>query len=460
MISPTRLLCFLALAVLFHTPALAQDKVTADVKTTGVYRRIRASLDAVPAIDTHDHLMPLEMLPRDPTPAGQAVTLRCLFANSYFSWTSQVAPWPADHNFDTWWQAAKPVFPKARAVSFYRYLLPAWRDLYGVDFDTLTDEQATDLNQKIATNYADQQWYDEVIIERANIELIVDDPFWGRFDFENAFPKTKYMSGVLNVSTLVTGHHPSRSSGTSSPYWFAQKNGLKVETLDDYLALVTAIFEAASAARLVGLKSTQAYERTLLYDKVSKDRAAKALGKTVEETTPEERKDFEDYIFWHLAELSAKYDMPFQIHTGQARVQGSNPLNLANLIEGNPRTKFALFHGGYPWVGETGVLAQRFRNVWIDSNWLPQLNYTMAKRAYQEWLDAVPANRILWGADNVYPESIYGATMTMRQCLAEALAEKVLRGELREDDATAIGRMILRDNALELFPKLKNRLWK
>jgi len=41
-----------------------------------------------------------------------------------------------------------------------------------------------------------------------------------------------------------------------------------------------------------------------------------------------------------------------------------------------------------------------------------------------------------------------------------ALAEKVLRGELREEDALPIGRQILRENALALFPQLKNRLWR
>ena len=42
---------------------------------------------------------------------------------------------------------------------------------------------------------------------------------------------------------------------------------------------------------------------------------------------------------WRLCELSAKYEIPFQIHTGDARIQGSNPMNLVNLIEANPRTK-------------------------------------------------------------------------------------------------------------------------
>ena len=432
-----------------------------DVKDTDIYRRIRDSIDQVSAIDTHDHLRPFELLPRDPTPSGQQVTLRCQWAGSYFGWTSRVEPWPDDLVFDTWWNRAKPVFANARATSFYRYMLPAWRDLYGVDFNTITDEQARTMNEQIVKNYADSKWQDDVITEKAKIELMVNDPYWGRLDLDNCFPKTKYMAGVLNVTTLVTGHHPSRSTGTSSPYWFAEKNGMKLETMDDYLAVVNAIFDKAVAVRtVVGLKSTQAYERTLYFEKVPKERAALAFGKSLNELSDEEQKDFEDYMFWHLAGLSAKYEFPFQIHTGQARVQGSNPMLLANLIEGNPRTKFCLFHGGYPWIGETGVLAQRFTNIWIDSNWLPQLNYTMAKRAYQEWLDAIPSNRILWGADNAYAEGIYGATVTTRQCLAEALAEKVIRKEIREEDALYIGRQIMRENALALFPSLKGKLWR
>jgi predicted TIM-barrel fold metal-dependent hydrolase len=51
--------------------------------------------------------------------------------------------------------------------------------------------------------------------------------------------------------------------------------------------------------------------------------------------------------------------MPFQIHTGQGRIQSSSPMNLINVIEGNPGTKFILFHGGFPWIGETGAIVQK-----------------------------------------------------------------------------------------------------
>ena len=131
---------------------------------------------------------------------------------------------------------------------------------------------------------------------------------------------------------------------------------------------------------------------------------------------------------------------------------------LVDLIEANPQTKFVLFHGGFPWIGETGVIAMRHKNVWVDSCWLPTLSYTVAKRAYQEWLEVMPSNRLMWGADAVQAEGIYAATEFTRECLADALAEKIERGELREEHALRIGGQIMRENALALFPKLRRRV--
>lgn len=79
----------------------------------------------------------------------------------------------------------------------------------------------------------------------------------------------------------------------------------------------------------------------------------------------------------------------------------------------------------------------------------------MSKRAQHEWLEQMPSTRILWGGDCNHCEGIYGSTELTR--LAEVLAEKVERGDLLEQHADRIGRQILRDNALELFPQLKDR---
>lgn len=447
--------CFLVLHLCsFSSIALAED-----VKETAVYARIKTGIDAVSAINTHDHLMPFEKIRhRNKTDRGVGMTLRSIWAGSYFTWIHPLEPWPEDGSFDTWWAKAQHNFTNARATSFYRYLLPAFRDLYGIDFDTITPKQARQLNDRIFENYKTDKWLHEVITERANIELMVVDPYWARLDFTTHYPFTVTL---CNVTSLVRGFHRSEfNDPNDNPYEFARRKEMEINSLDDYVAVLDQLLFEARRKKAICLKSTLAYSRTLKFEDVPKERAAAAFGKHRKELTRRQIKDFEDFVMWRLVELSAKHNLPFQIHTGQARIQGSNPMLLVDMIQANPKTKFILFHGGFPWVGETGVIAMRHSNVWIDSVWMPTLSYTMAKRAYREWLEAVPSNRIMWGSDTGTAEGIYGATEFTRQCLAEALAEKVIRGELLEKDARHIGRQIMRENALELFPQLKERLWR
>ncbi len=430
-----------------------------DIKQTPLYARIKAKLDAVPAVDTHDHLRSFVGIPgRVDTPRGRGMTLHSLWSQSYLMRTTRLTPWPADGSFDTWWDDAHDDFDDARATSFYRYLLPAFRDLYGVEFDTITRDQARDLSERIFDNYKDDEWLKDVITKRANIELMFIDPYWNRLQFGREY---KFSVPVLNVTTLIRSSHPDRHpTASNSPYAYAQGREMSTESFDDFLAVIDEIFADAVAANTVCLKSTQAYERTLRYERVERERAAELYGRSPEEMSESEQKEFEDFMFWHVCQLSVKYELPFQVHTGDARIQGSSPMLLVNVIEANPDTKFILFHGGYPWVEETGAIAMKHRNVWIDSCWLPTLSYTMARRAYQEWLDAVPSDRIMWGADTVNAEGIYAATEFTRECLAEALALKVERGELLEAHADRIGRQIMRENALKLFPSLRRMLWR
>lgn len=430
-----------------------------DIKTTPVYSRIKASIDSVRAIDTHDHLQAFDQITnRVETPRGRGMTLYSVWRNSYLTRTTRITPWPSDRRFDTWWRDAADDFDNARATSFYRYLPLAFRDLYGVDFDTIFPEQASHLSDRIFDNYKDDKWLKDVVTRRANIELMFIDPYWNRLQFAREY---QFSVPVLNVTTVMRGSHPERfSSAADSPFAYAMRKSLPTKTFDEFLAVIEHLFEEATGAGAVCLKSTQAYERSLDYAHVTKEQAAAVYGKSPKEATDAEQKQFEDYMFRHICRLSAAHEMPFQVHTGDARIQGSNPMLLVPVIAEHPETKFILFHGGYPWVGETGAIAMKHRNVWIDSCWLPTLSYTMAKRAYQEWLEVVPSDRIMWGADTKDAEGIYAATEFTRQCLAEALAEKVARGELIELHANRIGRQIMRDNALKLFPRLKRFLWR
>lgn len=426
------------------------------------YAQLKSVLDAVPAVDTHDHLWRFDELPglREAADGSRVMNLASIWQNSYLSWTGVLPAWQPRGEFGEWWQRAKPAFADVRAMSVYRYTLPAIRDLYGVDFERMSDADAAKLNDRITANYRDQRWLYEVVTEKANIEVMLNDPYWEPYDFKTYYTFT---ANVLRLNPLFHAFHPSEfalSKRRENPYDFARAQGIEIRSFDDYLAFIDRLFVLAKQAGCVGLKHTLAYERTLDFANVPKERAAVAFGKERKDLTPEQIKDFQDFLMWRLCELSAKHGLPFQIHTGHARIQGSHPMLLVDLIAASPKTTFVLFHGGFPWVSESGAIAARCRNVYLDSVWLPTLSESMARRAFHEWLDVIPGTRIMWGADCNHAEGIYGATEMTRRVLAEVLAERVDRGDLRMEDAERIGRQILRENALAVFPGLKDKLWR
>jgi uncharacterized protein len=432
--------------------------------STSIKTRIKAHLHSIAAIDVHDHLRPPEKLwGRVQTAHGTGMNLYGIWFTSYYPSTNQLTVWIAGETFDAWWARARHDFDNARATSFYRYMLPAFKDLYGIDFDEVTDIEARDLDRRIFRNYGDCRWIGDVVTQRANIELMIIDPYWSRLDYPTAY---RFQARNLNTSSLLSGFHPSEYKNPhDDPYLFAQQQGITVKSLDDYLRVIDLLCTQAKERGAVCLTDDDtAYDRTLQFNEVPRELAERAFGKSRPELTAEMIKDFQDFIMWHLVDLSARIDLPYQIHTGAGRIQGSSPMLLLNLIESNPRTKFVLMHGGYPWIGESGAIAftemAKAKNVWLDSCWLPMLSFSMAKNALHEWLELVPSDRILWGTDSHHAEGIYAAAAWTRRCLGEVLAEKVAHEDLSEAQALQIGTQIMRENALEVFPRLRADLWK
>ena len=226
--------CSLLMGALCESGGIAAAQET---RATATYRRFKERLDRIPAIDTHDHLFPFDQLPcRVKTKNGRGVNLAGLWHNSYYRRFNPLTPWKAGMDFDAWWQTAKHDFEDARATTFYRYQLPAFQDLYGVDFDHITDAQARDLDRRIFENYQDQRWIYHVVTERANIELMFNDPYWARYEFTTTYP---WEVLVFNVTPLVRGFHASEfKQPIDSPYEFAKKHGLPVDSLDDYLTVL------------------------------------------------------------------------------------------------------------------------------------------------------------------------------------------------------------------------------
>src|SRR6476660_9467465 len=126
----------LASALIWASAARAQPE------KNPTFVRMKAHLDAIPAIDTHDHLWPFDKLPGYvETEHGRGMNLSSLWRNSYYTWVHPLTPWKPGMKFDDWWASAKDDFADARAATFYRYQVVALKDLYGIDFDRITDGQ-------------------------------------------------------------------------------------------------------------------------------------------------------------------------------------------------------------------------------------------------------------------------------------------------------------------------------
>ena len=164
---------------------------------------------------------------------------------------------------------------------------------------------------------------------------------------------------ILNSQSLTSRHFRSDTISRACGSWcfpHSQKltsaaytlPSLSTATLDDYLAVIDAIFTTAVAADAVCLKSTQAYQRSLTYEPVTHARAEAIYGKATDVITAAEQRDFEDFMFWQVCKLSEKHNLPFQIHTGQARVQGSNPLLLSTRLPPTPTPASSCFMAVIP----------------------------------------------------------------------------------------------------------------
>ena len=211
---------------------------------SNAYRQLKTYLDSIPAIDTHAHLQPFDQLGIVETARGRGMNLFGVWDSSYYSWRNPLTRWKSGEAFDDWWRQAKGGFTNARATSFYRSLLVAFRDLYGVDFNRITDEQARQLDRRIYDNYRDQKWLYQVITERANIELEFEDPYWARLDLSTYY---RFSLPVFNVTSLVDGPHPAALRSDfkvplDDPSAFAQQQGLPLNSLDDYLLVIDRLF--------------------------------------------------------------------------------------------------------------------------------------------------------------------------------------------------------------------------
>ena len=102
---------------------------------------------------------------------------------------------------------------------------------------------------------------------------------------------------------------------------------------------------------------------------------------------------------------------------------------------------------------ETGVIGNQFPNVSLNLVWCHQISPFMTTQFLNEWLDLVPADKIIaFGGDIAgFPEKTVGALSLARENLAAALAERVRRRYIGEEEAAGLCGKMLYDNPARIY---------
>jgi len=373
-----------------------------------------------------------------------------LFRNSYIARCLRLpdgstngigSTWELDLDHDRW-ETVEAIVAKVQMASYFRWLWRGLLELYKPPHQRLTKETWEFLSAELRIRYEDPTWIGQVL-DRARIQQVIWDPFWKPGVWAGPDPR---LIPSLRISSSLAAFHPDARDyeGCNLITDWAEYFDLSIDSLADLEELVDKVISANLDAGAVSLKSPIAYQRSLAIRPTSRQLASQAFGTPESRISPTARHEFEDYMIRFYLDRAREHGLVFQVHTGLARLDSSNPLLLAPLLEEYHDVTFDIFHGGYPWVHEVGALAQNYPNVRLNLTWLPQLSTEASVIALKEWLQVVPqSNRISWGADCWTVEECYGALLAAKHVVARALSELVDEGYVDLEAAVEAAHSVL-----------------
>lgn len=296
--------------------------------------------------------------------------------------------------------------PKVAHTSDWAAEGMALADLFGLDDFLITADNWQPIDARVRAAYADRQAWHSSILQRAHITTL----FWCY--------KKPLLAGPCR-SVLTLSEFGIRPRGDTLSAEKLQTDFLK--WLDDEIA------EFDPVAFKVG----SAYSRDIEIVQRSPQEVEKALNKLTVEETITSSNVISDYIHDLAADACGKRRLPIQVHTGYLAGNAfTNPLHktyaarMEPFIARHPGTLFDIFHGSFPQWGEAVTLARRYPNVYLNTCWVPSTSESMAEAMLDAALDAVPANKIMWGGDAHSVEMAYGILKLFRGILSRVLEKR------------------------------------
>ena len=421
--------------------------------TGRTYDKLRADIDTIPVIDTHEHFSGPGDQAHNTEPIASLVT-GYVHSDIWSAAGAEAIQKLQDPKVSTKekWPLFQQVWAKTRHTAYARVTKLILANEYGVEEITLESLQSIagrliDLRDPAAF---------EARLDRSHIRCCLGN-VW------------------LDVKAYLTGKaelHPRIKMLIRGPELHGVRNfdgvqniagwvGRRVTCLDEYVDALRELCIQMKARGAVGLKDQSAYGRIIQYDSGTRGEAERLFGLIMDDPRGglgfPGAKPLDDYLFHALMRICRDLDLPVQIHTGHMAgirndVAKTNAAHFRSVLELHRDVRFDLFHGNWPYAGDWLFLGKNYPNVSLDCCWLHIIDARYARRVLADSITAVPHSKIHgFGGDYGQLEYACGHLVIARDNIAAALTEMVDDGWMGMDDARQVAADWLFNNANEFF---------
>lgn len=355
--------------------------------------------------------------------------------------------------------------------------IAAWRELYGYEHDDMSEAHLRELaDAKRRAMRERGEGYPAWVLDKLGIEVMLTNRVaMGRGLAPPRFRWTPFADPLmypLSNAGAGRGNPDDKKEYEGAERILKRyKSELRINTLpptlDAYLArVVTPTLERQKREGAVALKFATAYLRPLDFTDVPERRARDVYARHVKGGVPPaaEYKALQDFLFRYIAREAGRLGLAVHVHVGAGasgyfNQTGANPFLLEPVLNdpGLRKTNFVLIHGGLPNARETRFLLYK-PNVYADFS---GQTFLLSKRELSEvlrsWLEFVP-EKVLFGTDAFiitpevgWEELGWLTNRTAREALAIALTGMMQDGQITRERASALARMVMRENAVKLY---------
>ena len=396
------------------------------------YNYLSKLIESLPVVSSHEHHFPDEF--------HRGLTLERLFENSYlFTIAGSTGNTSAPlRDFLVPVRGHKKLYqipvddPKGREEfldncqynSYFVWLEKSLQQIFQFE-EKITPENWDKISHSITEKHSQAQANLDILKDIAGYRRVVLDPFW---DYGSNLGHPEFFSPTMRTDMFVKSFHPDAPDHDGNSPFICYPEA-PTGNFDEYLDFIEDLFTRWYNAGAVAMKSASAYDRSLLYSESDRQSASKVFCKHPTKVSPAEQTAYEDFMFNWFCQLCAKFDVPFQIHTGLGKLSGSRPMLFEPVILRYPDIHFVLFHAGYPWFDEMSGLLHNHSNISVDMVWAPIISTTGAASALHEFIEVAHSGDLIeWGGDAFTAEEAFGALLAWRHVVAKVLSEKVEDG--------------------------------